>query len=96
MPPSFAPKERKRKREIGPPADLKNVDAIVDKIAREYREEMRRRGDVDIWGQPKQKLDKRKLKRKVEKDLRKDQTCQWHINTVVPHHSQQYYRLNFL
>lgn len=73
MPHSFSPRERKRKRETGPPVDPKKVDAIVDKIAREYREEMRRRSEVDIWGQPKQKLDKRKLKSYVEKDLQREQ-----------------------
>ncbi len=73
MPRSFSPRERKRKRETGPPVDPKKVEALVDKIAREYREEMRKRGEVDIWGQPKQMLDKRKLKHKVEKNLQRDQ-----------------------
>ncbi|MFW9889095.1 MAG: LAGLIDADG family homing endonuclease [Candidatus Thorarchaeota archaeon] len=73
MPPSFAPKERRKKRETRPPSDRKSADDIVKDIEREYRDLMRERGLVDNWGQPIKKLDKKKLKQDVQKELEKEE-----------------------
>ncbi|KXH76221.1 MAG: hypothetical protein AM326_03290 [Candidatus Thorarchaeota archaeon SMTZ-45] len=69
MPPSFAPKERRRKRKTRPPSEPKSVDDIVKDIEREYRDQMRKRGLVDSWGQPIKRLDTRQLKEDVQREL---------------------------
>ncbi|MFW9888054.1 MAG: hypothetical protein ACFFER_07730 [Candidatus Thorarchaeota archaeon] len=73
MPPSFAPKERRRKRDTRPPREPMSADDIVKEIEKDYREEMRRQGLVDNWGQPIKKLDKKRLKQDVQRELEEEQ-----------------------
>jgi hypothetical protein len=71
VPPQFAPKEGRKDREKKGPQEAHSVDKIVDDIMRKYREEQRKRGLVDNWGQPQHKLDRRKVKQFVQKELEK-------------------------
>jgi len=72
VPPEFRPSERsKKKTEPLKPKEPKTIDDIVDDIMRDYRDKQRELGNVDNWGQPKEKLDKRKVEKWVRKNLPK-------------------------
>ncbi len=72
MPPEFRPSERsKKKKEPLKPKEPKTIDDIVDDIMKDYRDQQRELGNVDNWGQPKEKLDKRKVEKWVRKNLPK-------------------------
>jgi len=74
VPPEFRPSERsKKKKEPLKPKEPKTVDDIVDDIMKDYRDQQRELGNVDNWGQPKEKLDKRKVEKWVRKNLPKFQ-----------------------
>ena len=55
MAPSFAPKESRRKKDARPPREPDLADAIVEKIKKDYAEQMRERGLVDSKGEPTKK-----------------------------------------
>jgi hypothetical protein len=69
LPPEFVPGERRKSREKTRPREPRSVNDIVDDITKKYREEQRTRGLVDNWGQPQQKLDRRKVKEFVKNEL---------------------------
>jgi len=72
VPPEFRPSERsKKKQEPLEPKQPRTVKDIVDDIMRDYRDRQRELGNVDNWGQPKEKLDKRKVEKWVRDNLPK-------------------------
>jgi hypothetical protein len=71
MPPEFVPSERRKKRETPSPKEPQSVDDLVNDIMRKYREEQQKLGNVDNWGQPNEKLDRKKVEKWVEEQLKK-------------------------
>jgi hypothetical protein len=71
VPPEFVPSERRKRRETPPPKEPQSVDDLVNDIMRKYREEQQRLGNVDNWGQPNEKLDRKKVEKWVEEQLKK-------------------------
>jgi hypothetical protein len=71
VPPEFVPSEGRRRRETAPPKEPRTVDDLVNEIMRKYREEQRRLGNVDNWGQPKEKLDRKRVEKWVEEQLKR-------------------------
>lgn len=72
MPPEFRPSERsKKKQEPLKPKEPRTLEDIVDDIMKDYRDKQRELGNVDNWGQPNEKIDRKKVKAWVYKNLPK-------------------------
>ncbi len=71
MPPEFVPSERRKKKQNPKPKEPRSVDDLVDDIMKDYRDKQRELGNVDNWGQPNEKLDRKKVEKWVRKNLPK-------------------------
>ncbi len=71
MPPEFVPSEKRKKKQNPQPKEPRSVDDHVNDIMRDYRDKQRELGNVDNWGQPNEKLDRKKVEKWVRKNLPK-------------------------
>lgn len=71
MPPEFIPSEGRKKKQNPKPKEPRSVDDFVDDIMKDYRDKQRELGNVDNWGQPNEKLDRKKVEKWVRKNLPK-------------------------
>ncbi len=71
MPPEFVPSERRKKKQNPKPKEPRSVDDLVDDIMKDYRDKQRELGNVDNWGQPNEKLDRKEVEKWVRKNLPK-------------------------